>query len=120
MRMRLLLMFLAVTIGSAAAQTVEHVTIKGAYGLIRVPKDWNGSLFIYAHGYTADQRILAPVPDHLTPATVVLLPGMGFVPAGYATALTTFRSVGWDVKDAIKDVENLRRHFVKTYGAPKH
>ena len=49
--------------GSAAAQnTVERVAIKGAQDMIVVPKDWNGGLFLYAHGYTADKRILAPLP----------------------------------------------------------
>lgn len=112
------LLVVAVT---AAAQTVEHVEIKGAHALITVPRDWNGSVFLYAHGYTADERILAPIPDDLLDATAVLWPGLlPFVPAGYATAVTTLRSIGWDVKDAIKDVENLRRYFVKKYGKPKY
>ena len=33
-------------------KSVEPVEIKGAYGLIIVPENWNGSLFIYAHGYS--------------------------------------------------------------------
>jgi pimeloyl-ACP methyl ester carboxylesterase len=111
---------LAVTV-TAAAQTVEHVEIKGAHALITVPRDWNGSVFLYAHGYTADKRILRPIPDRLVDATAVLWPGLlPFVPAGYATAVTTLRSTGWDVKDAIKDVENLRRYFAKKYGTPKY
>ena len=107
--------------GSAAAQnTVERVTIKGAYDVIIMPKDWNGSLFLYAHGYTADKRILAPIPDNLSQANVLLLPGLSFVPPGYASGVTTFRSVGWYVKDAVKDIENLRRYFVKKHGKPTH
>jgi hypothetical protein len=40
----------------AAAQwrTVDTFTIKGAHGLIVVPENWNGGLFIYAHGYSRD------------------------------------------------------------------
>jgi hypothetical protein len=114
-------LLLAVAAAPAAAQTVERVAIKGAYAEIVVPADWNGSLFLYAHGYTADGRILAPIPEDIRDATAVLWPGLlPFVPAGYATAITTFRSIGWDVKDAIKDVENLRRYFVKKHGRPKH
>ncbi len=107
--------------GRAVAQnTVERVAIKGAQGVIIVPKDWNGSLFLYAHGYTADKRILAPIPADLSQANTLLLPGLTFVPPGYASAVTTFRTVGWYVKDAIKDIENLRRYFVKKHGKPTH
>jgi hypothetical protein len=31
-----------------------------------VPENWNGSLFIYAHGYSADQRLITPFPPDLT------------------------------------------------------
>src|SRR4029450_63917 len=110
---------LALLSGSAAAQsTVQRVTIKGAHGVIIMPKDWNGGLFLYAHGYTADKRILVPIPDDLTTANLLLIPGLLFVPPGYASAVTTFRSVGWYVKDAVKDIENLRRYFVKRHGKP--
>src|SRR5438093_11682737 len=89
--------------GSAAAQnTVERVAIKGAQDMIVVPQDWNGGLFIYAHGYTADKRLLAPLPAEPSKAPLLLQPGLLSVPLGYATAVTTFRSVGWYVKDAVK------------------
>jgi len=112
--------------GWAQWETVETVEIKGAYGLIIIPENWNGGLFIYAHGYSADQRIIAPFPPDLTPANFLTKMNMLFqatiIPAlsGYASATTTFRSAGWYVKDSIKDVENLRRYFVKKYGKPKH
>ena len=32
-----------------------------------VPDNWNGSLFIYAHGYSADHRMITPFPADLTP-----------------------------------------------------
>ena len=105
----------------AAAATVERVEIKGAHALVTIPDDWNGSLFLYAHGYTSDGRIVAPIPERIRDAVPVLWPGMlPFVPKGYATAISTFRTAGWDVKDAIKDVENLRRWFTKKHGRPKH
>ena len=120
---------LALALGDPAAaqwKTVEPVDLKGAHGLIIIPEDWNGGLFIYAHGYSADQRIVAPFPKDLTPANFLTKVGMLFqatiIPAlnGYASATTTFRSAGWYVKDSIKDIENLRRYFVKKYGKPKH
>jgi hypothetical protein len=116
-----IILLVAGAAASAAAQTVEHVVVKGVNARNTIPQDWNGSVFIYAHGYTADERILGPIPENIGDAVAVLWPGLlPFVPPGYATAVSTFRSAGWDVKDAIKDVENLRRYFVKKYGQPKH
>jgi len=116
---RVIALVLAVA-SAAGAATVERVELRGAHALITIPDDWNGSLFLYAHGYTADARILAPIPEATTDAVPVLLPGLlPFVPPGYATAVTTFRSIGWSTKDAIKDVEGLRRYFVKHYGKPE-
>src|SRR2546428_11242157 len=99
--------------GAAAAQnTVERVAIKGAQDMIVVPKDWNGGLFIYAHGYSADKRLLAPLPADPSKAPLLLLPGLAFVPPGSAAAVTTFRSVGWSLKDAVKDIQNPRPYLV--------
>lgn len=105
-------------------RTVDTPTIKGAYDLIVIPENWNGGLFIYAHGYSADARLLKPFPADLSLANftskldllfqATVLPSL----SGYAVATTTFRSVGWYVKDSVKDIENLRRYFVKKYGAP--
>ena len=121
MATRLLACGILLAAASAAAETVERVEIKGAHALITVPEPWNGSLFLYAHGYTSDERILAPIPDEIGQATPVLWPGLlNQVPAGYAWAITTLRSTGWDIKDALKDVENLRRYFAKKYGKPKY
>jgi pimeloyl-ACP methyl ester carboxylesterase len=117
---------LAATPAVAQWERVETVELKGAYGLVIVPDNWNGSLFIYAHGYSADSRLIQPFPQDLGPANFLektntlfqatLLPTV----FGYASATTTFRSAGWVVKDAVKDIENLRRHFVKQYGKPRH
>jgi hypothetical protein len=110
----------------ATFQSVETFTIDGAYGTIVIPQNWNGSLFIYAHGYSADSRLLTPFPADLSPANFGAKLGLLFqafvLPSfsGYAVATTTFRSVGWYVKDAIEDIENLRRRFVKQYGEPKY
>lgn len=111
---------------SSAQLTFETVNLKGAYGLIIIPDDWNGGLFIYAHGYSADQRLVTPFPTDLTAGNFLSKVNMLFqaplIPAlnGYASATTTFRTPGWNVKDSIKDVENLRRYFVKKHGKPKH
>src|SRR5262245_16220233 len=101
MRRPLLALVAVLAATVARAQTVERVHVKGADVQITVPAAWNGSLFIYAHGYTADRRILGPIPPVVSDAVPVLWPALlPFVPPGYATAITTFRSIGWDVKDA--------------------
>jgi len=111
---------------SSAQWNIETVDLKGAYGVIIVPENWNGGLFIYAHGYSADQRLVTPFPTDLNPGNFLSKVNMLFqatvIPAlnGYASATTTFRSAGWYVKDSIKDIENLRRYFVKKHGKPKH
>lgn len=121
----LLGLFLVPVPAHAQWKSVETVDLKGAYGLIIVPENWNGGLFIYAHGYTADERLVAPFPTDLTPGNFLTKVDTLFqatiIPtlSGYASATTTFRSAGWYVKDSVKDVENLRRYFVKHYGKPK-
>src|SRR5262245_55697776 len=130
-RMRCLaivIVLLAVALPARAQwKSVEPVGIKGAYGLIIVPESWNGSLFIYAHGYSADQRLITPFPPDLTlgnflDGRVNMLFQATLIPTlqGYASATTTFRTPGWNVKDSMKDVENLRRYFVKKYVRQKH
>ena len=107
------LVALVLLVAPAAAQsfkTVDTFTIEGAHGVIIIPDNWNGSLFIYAHGYTADERFLKPFPPDLTLANAaqkldtlvlaVIVPTF----SGYASATSTFRSVGWDVEDAIADI----------------
>src|SRR6185369_384351 len=64
-----LLIAAALRPGPAGAQgfaTVDNPTIEGAHDLILIPNDWNGSLFIYAHGYSADERLLEPFPSDIT------------------------------------------------------
>ncbi len=126
------LALLLATVAPARAQfTVETVALKGAYGVILVPDNWNGSLFLYAHGYSADQRLITPFPSDLGPGDFLTLDPNGRVNLlfratvlpvlnGYASATTTFSSVGWYVKDAIKDIETLRRYFVNKHGKPKY
>lgn len=111
---------------AAQWQTVDTFTIKGAPGVIIIPEGWNGSLFIYAHGYAVDERLYGPFPDDLSPANFLqrlnILYQAVAIPTfmGYASATTRLRAVGWNVKEAIKDIENVRRRFARKYGKPRH
>jgi len=125
----LLGLVLAALASPAAALTfraVEPFSEKGAFDLVIVPEPWNGGLIIYAHGYTADQRTIVAYPADITPSNIaskltggdqVLQVPLNF---GYAAATTTYRSVGWALADAVKDIENIRRHFIRRYGKPMH
>jgi hypothetical protein len=106
-------------------QTVDAFQESGAYSLIIIPEGWNGSLFLYAHGYSPDARTLVPYPSDITPDNVgqklqggdaLLQIALQF---GYAVGTTTYRSIGWAVEDAIQDVENVRQRFITRYGEPK-
>lgn len=129
MRSRLATALLTVVLlaAPAAAQwrTVDTFVLKGAYGMIIIPENWNGGLFVYAHGYSADERLLRPFPPDLSLANFSQLDVLfqaSVLPTleGYASATTTFRSAGWYVKDAVKDIENVRRYFIRKYGRPTH
>jgi pimeloyl-ACP methyl ester carboxylesterase len=115
-------LFLLLSTGPAAAQglTVDTFTIKGAHGVIIVPENWNGGLFIYARGYSADSRIIEPFREDLQGLDLLYAAAILPTTLGYASAATTFRSVGWYVKDAVKDIEGVRRRFVKEFGKPTH
>ncbi|HWP65639.1 MAG TPA: DUF6351 family protein [Candidatus Limnocylindria bacterium] len=129
-RLLAIVVALAAALGPSAAaaawRTVDTFTLKGAHGFIAIPEDWNGGLFLYAHGYSADRRLLAPIPPDLQQENAfqklpqLLVPAVLPTMSGYAVGTTTFRSAGWAVKDAIKDIENVRRRFVKKYGEPTY
>ncbi|HYC24268.1 MAG TPA: hypothetical protein VEI94_16280 [Candidatus Bathyarchaeia archaeon] len=110
---------------AAGYQTVDAFQESGAYSLIIIPDGWNGSLFLYAHGYSPDVSTLVPYPSDITPDNIgdklqggdaLLQIALQF---GYAVGTTTYRSIGWAVEDAIQDVENVRQRFLARYGQPK-
>src|SRR5262245_55685309 len=107
-------------------QDVDAFERDGAFSLIIVPHSWNGAFIVYAHGYGADYRDLKPYPSDITPANIgSKLSGADLIlqiplTLGYAVGTTTYRSVGWAVGDAWRDVDNVRRRFQKRFGKPTH
>jgi hypothetical protein len=86
----------------------------GAYYLIAIPQNWNGSLFVEGHGgpeftYVGSSKVLFPA---LVGAQLLL-------PRGYAMAATSFARQGWTQSSNAQDVESLRRIFVNRFGRPK-
>ena len=86
--------------------------LKGAPYVIRVPEDWNGTLLVYAHGYSG---VPVEAPDAAfggDPVETLLLG------EGYALAASGFQGSGWTVEDGIKDTQRLVTFFRQQVAAP--
>jgi pimeloyl-ACP methyl ester carboxylesterase len=82
-----------------------------AYYAIAVPKNWNGSLVVHAHGgpdFSYDAS--TPVEDLERWAVMV--------DQGYAWVASSYRRGGYGVRMAAADTENARRLFVDLLGRP--
>jgi pimeloyl-ACP methyl ester carboxylesterase len=103
--------------GESSATPTGPRTLTGAIGAaaysIEVPAAWNGTLFLYSHGYVApggsNPAIAAPGAD----ATNWL------VDHGYAIAGSAYGSTGWALEDAFKDQIALLDFFNAQVGKPK-
>jgi pimeloyl-ACP methyl ester carboxylesterase len=85
----------------------------GATFLIEVPANWNGTLFLYSHGYVVP-GMSNPAQDVGDPATRFFMLSSGFALAGSSYAHT-----GWAVQEALLDQIAVLDIFGKTVGAPK-
>ncbi|MRD46386.1 hypothetical protein [Caenimonas koreensis] len=85
----------------------------GAFYLIAIPAQWNGTLVLHAHGGPAlgAPRMERSVEDLERWAIVVK--------AGYAWAGSTFRQGGVAVRAAAQDTERLRRIFLQHVAQPQ-
>ena len=79
---------------------------------IDVPAHWNGTLFLYSHGYVRPgaENAAQSAPG---PAKQWLLDH------GFAAAGSAYSTTGWAVEDALKDQIALLDYFSKTVGKPK-
>ncbi len=113
--------FLLTVSGTAHAQDGVTVTAEtgtlahGATYLIEVPKPWNGTLFLYSHGY------VAPTPDSKNPALDVGDPFTRFfmLSSGYALAGSSYATKGWAIEDALRDQIAVLDLFKLVVGQPK-
>jgi pimeloyl-ACP methyl ester carboxylesterase len=92
-------------------------TLTGSIGAaqyrIEVPATWNGTLFLYSHGYVAPGRV-NPATD--SPATLISTWLLG---QGYAIAGSSYSSTGWALEDAFKDQVALLDFFNQRFSKPK-
>jgi alpha-beta hydrolase superfamily lysophospholipase len=86
----------------------------GAWYWIAIPKAWNGSLVVHAHG---GPRLRAPKPDD---AVEDLKRFSVTVAEGFAWAGSNYRRSGFGVRSAAEDSDNLRKIFWDRFGRPRH
>ena len=79
---------------------------------IDIPGNWNGELVILAHGF---EPAGTPRPSPMPPNEATSV----FLANGYAVAQSGYSSQGWAVREAMDDMERLRRHFARRHGAAR-
>lgn len=87
----------------------------GATFLIEVPPNWNGTLFLYSHGYVVPGT-KNPAQDFAIddPVTRFFMLGSGFALAGSSYATT-----GWAIQQALPDQIAVLDLFSQIVGTPK-
>lgn len=97
---------------ASQAQALNGNIGRAAYS-IEVPASWNGTLFLYSHGYAA--------PGGPNPA--IAAPGIDaanwLLGHHYAIAGSSYSSTGWALEDAFKDQIALLDFIAKRFGQPK-
>jgi pimeloyl-ACP methyl ester carboxylesterase len=104
----ILIVFLA---AGARADGAEVLTgeLEGAQYRIQVPEKWNGNLVLYAHAYRPSGASWSPLVDVL---------GNVFLERGFALAESGYSLQGWAVAEAVRETEELRKHFTEARGEP--
>jgi hypothetical protein len=93
--------------------TKTGTLVDGATYLIQVPSNWNGTLFLYSHGYVVPGSP-NPAQDVGDPVTGAFLLGNGFALAGSSYAHT-----GWAIQEALVDQIHVLDVFDADFGKPK-
>ncbi len=99
----------------AAKSTPQNLTgkIGAATYDIEVPAGWNGTLFLYSHGYVAPGSLNAAQAAPADFARKWLLDHH------YAAAGSSYSSTGWALEDAFKDQMALLDFFSSHVGKPR-
>lgn len=87
-------------------------SIGAAQYRIEVPAAWNGTLFLYSHGYVAPGRINLAMDS---PEPVI---SSWLLDHGYAIAGSSYSSTGWALEDAFKDQIALLDLFSRRFSKP--
>ena len=88
-------------------------SIGAAKFTIDVPQPWNGTLFLYSHGYVAPG---STNPSSASPDPVT---GQWLLAGGYALAASSYSSTGWAIEEALRDQVALLDYFDVHVGKPR-
>jgi len=100
--------------GSGSVTTVNGTLGDGATYLIQCPPGaWNGTLYLYSHGYVSPTSSSNPAQDAGDPVTATWMLGHG-----YALAGSSYASTGWAIAQALPDQINTLNAFGSRYGQP--
>jgi pimeloyl-ACP methyl ester carboxylesterase len=95
------------------AQTLNGTLPDGATWKIEVPANWNGTLFLYSHGYVTPGSA-NPAADAGDPLTAAAMLAQGFALAGSSYATT-----GWAIQQALPDQISTLNIFDSQVGHPR-
>src|SRR5215472_1010757 len=101
------------TSASPAGPNILTGSIGKAQYIIELPRKWNGTLFLYSHGYVA--------PGGTNPALASPDPALGqwLLAGGYGLAASSYSSTGWAIEDALSDQIALLDYIDTHFGKPK-
>jgi hypothetical protein len=100
------------TCGSGSPTTTTGALPDGATYLISCPATWNGTLFLYSHGYVTPGSP-NPAADTGDPLTANWL-----LQHGDALAGSSYASTGWAVQSALVDQMSTLNTFDRDFGKP--
>jgi hypothetical protein len=99
--------------GSGSATTVNGTLSDGATYELQCPSGtWNGTLFLYSHGYVTPGAS-NPAQDVSDPITASWM-----LAHGYALAGSSYAQTGWAIQWALKDQISTLNAFDADYGTP--
>ena len=99
--------------GSGAVTTLNGSLTDGASYEIQCPAGhWNGTLFLYSHGYVVPGSA-NPAEDAGDPVT-----GGWLLSHGYALAGSSYATTGWAIQQALPDQVGTLGVFDRTYRTP--
>jgi pimeloyl-ACP methyl ester carboxylesterase len=101
------------TPSSSPTTTTVSGSIGAAQYRIETPATWNGTLFLYSHGYVAPGRINLATDS---PAPLI---SSWLLDHGYAIAGSSYSSTGWAIEDAFKDQIAVLDLFNQRFSKPK-
>ncbi len=107
------LLTVSATTHAQGSVTKTGTLADGATYLIEVPANWNGTLFLYSHGYVAPGN-LNPARDVGDPFTRSFMLSSGFALAG-----SSYATRGWAIHEAIPDQIAVLDLFKLMFPEPK-